>query len=157
MRSFGSRDHSIFRISIFLVVCVLAAVEISYAGVCTTGPQATYQFVGQCTDCSGTGVGLLTVQNYTLGNQLTSCNFVRFTYSSNLVSFTMTQSDSPDLSGMLPTSLPATATVTIRDFVAQKQFASDVSGSWSVGAFVPDDWSFYIFYQFRFDSIYRVN
>ena len=140
MPSFGSRTHSIFRVSILLVVCVLAAVETSYAIGCPTGgPQATYRFVGQCTDCSGTGVGLLTVQNYTLGNTLTSCNFVSFTYTSNLISFTMTQSDFPYLGGMLPVSLPATATVTIRDNVIEMQFGSDVSGSWSVGAFSFDD------------------
>jgi hypothetical protein len=140
MPGFGSRAHSIFRISILLVVCVLAAVEPGSAGSCIQGgPQATYQFVGQCTDCSGTGVGLLTVQNYTLGTALSSCNFVSFTYASNLTSFTITPSDSPNLSGMLPVSLPATATVSIRDFVTQMGFASDVSGSWSVGAFLPDD------------------
>jgi hypothetical protein len=140
MSGFGSRDHSIFRISILLVVCVLAAVEPGSAGSCIQGgPQATYQFVGQCTDCSGTGIGLLTVQNYTLGTALSSCNFVSFTYTSNLTSFTMTPSDSPNLSGMLPVSLPATATVSIRDFVIQTQFGSDVSGSWSVGTFLPVD------------------
>ena len=140
MPGFGSRAHSIFRISIFLVVCVLAAVETSYANRCPTGgPQATYRFVGQCTDCTGTGVGLLTVQNYTLGDTLTICNLVSFTYTSNLTSFTITRSDSPDLGGMLPVSLPASATVTIRDSVIQMQFASDVSGSWNVGALVPDD------------------
>ena len=140
MPGFGSRAHSIFRISISPVVCVLAAVETSFAGACIQGgPQATYQFVGQCADCSGTGIGLLTVQNYTLGTALSSCNFVSFTYKSNLTSFTIAPSDSPNLSGMLPASLPATATVTIRDIVIQLQFASDVSGSWSVSAFHPVD------------------
>ena len=106
MPGFGSRAHSIFRISIVLAVCVLAAVETSYAERCPTGgPQATYQFVGQCTDCSGTGVGVLTVQNYTLGTALSSCNFVSFTYTSNLTSFTVTTSGSYYLSGMLPVSL----------------------------------------------------
>ena len=139
MPSFGSRTHSIFRVSIVLVVCVLAAVETSSAVCLQSGPQATYRFVGQCSDCTGTGIGMLTVQNYTLGSSLTSCNFVSFTYTSNLTGFTMTQSDFPNLSGMLPVSLPATATVTIRDGVVQMQFASDVSGTWSVGVFHPLD------------------
>ena len=139
MLSFGSRVHSVFRVSIVLVVCALAAVEAGYGGCLREGPQATYRFVGQCTDCSGTGIGMLTVQNYTLGTALSNCNFVSFTYTSNLVSFTMTQSDSPNLSGMLPAPLPATATVTIRDFVIQMGFTSDVNGSWSVGAFSPSD------------------
>ena len=131
MRSFGSRGHSIFRISILLVVCVLAAVETSYAGACPlAGPQATYQFVGQCTDCSGTGVGVLTVQNYTLGDTLTGCNFVSFTYTSNLTSFTITAPGSYDLSGMLPVSLPAAAMVNVRD--STNEFSSSANGTWNV-------------------------
>jgi len=139
MPSFGSRTHSIFRISIVLVVCVLAAAT-SSAGTCIqSGPQATYRFVGQCSDCTGTGIGMLTVQNYTLGNSLTSCNFVSFTYTSNLIGLTMTQSDFPNLSGMLPVSLPAPATVSIRDSVIQMQFGSDVGGTWSVAGYHPAD------------------
>ena len=131
MLSFGSRDHSIFRISIVLVVCVLAAVETSYGGCPRNGPQTTYQFVGQCTDCSGTGVGALTVQNYTLGTELNSCNFVSFTYTSNLTSFTITTSGSYYLSGTLPVSLPAAATVNVNN--SNNGFSSNVNGNWFVG------------------------
>ena len=132
MPGFGSRAHSIFRISIFLVVCVLAAVETSFAGACIQGgSQATYQFVGQCTDCTGTGVGQLTVQNYTLGTALYSCNFVSFTYTSNLTSFTIAPSDSPNLSGTLPASLPSAATV--RVFSGSNAFESNSGGAWCAG------------------------
>ena len=132
MLSFGSRDHSIFRISIVLVVCVLAAVETSYAERCIQGgPQATYQFVGQCADCTGTGVGQLTVQNYTLGDTLTSCNFVSFTYTSNLTSFTITTSGSYYLSGTIPSTLPAAATVNVNN--SNNGFSSNVNGNWFVG------------------------
>ena len=133
MARFGSRAHSIFRISIILVVCVLAAVEIGFAGACIQGgPQATYQFVGQCTDCTGTGVGQLTVQNYTLGTALNSCNFVSFTYTSNLTSFTLTTSGSYDLSGMLPASLPAAAEVEVSG-TGRNNFESNTDGTWYVG------------------------
>ena len=133
MRSFGSRAHSIFQISILLVVCVLAAVETSYADGCAPGgPQATYQFVGQCTDCTGTGVGQLTVQNYTLGDTLNSCNFVSFTYTSNLTSFTITAPGSFTLSGTLPVSLPAAATVRVFG-TGRNNFESNTDGSWYVG------------------------
>jgi hypothetical protein len=133
MARFGSRAHSIFRISIFLVVCVLAAVETSFAGACIEGgPQTTYQFVGQCTDCTGTGVGQLTVQNYTLGTALNSCNFVSFTYTSNLTSFTLTTSGSYYLSGMLPVSLPAAATVRVFG-TGDNDFLSNTDGTWYVG------------------------
>lgn len=139
MPGFGSRTHSIFRVSIVLVVCVLAAAT-SSAGTCIQGgPQATYRFVGQCSDCTGTGVGMLTVHNYTLGNSLTSCNFVSFTYTSNLTGFTMTQSDFPNLSGMLPVSLPAPATVSIRDLTIEMRFDSDIGGTWTVSGYHPAD------------------
>ena len=129
MPSFGSRDHSIFRISIVLVVCVLAAVETSYGTCPLAGPQSTYQFVGQCTDCTGTGVGSLTVQNYTLGDTLTGCNLVSFTYTSNLTSFTITAPGY--LSGTLPVSLPAAATVNVNN--STNGFSSNVNGNWVVG------------------------
>jgi hypothetical protein len=133
MPSFGSRDHSIFRISILLVVCVLAAVETSSAGPCTlAGPQATYQFVGQCTDCTGTGVGQLTVQNYTLGTALDNCNFVSFTYTSNLTSFTITAPGSFKLGGTLPASLPSAALVRVMG-TGRNNFESTTGGSWRVG------------------------
>ena len=133
MPSFSSRAHSIFRISIILVVCVLAAVETSSAGVCILGgPQTTYQFVGQCTDCTGTGVGELTVQNYTLGTSLSNCNFVSFTYTSNLTSFTITAPGSFSLSGTLPASLPSAATVRVIG-TGSNNFGSNTDGSWYVG------------------------
>ena len=128
MSGFGSRTHSIL-----LVVCVLAAVEISSAGTCTlAGPQSTYQFVGQCTDCTGTGVGQLTVQNYTLGTALNSCNFVSFTYTSNLTSFTITAPGSFSLGGTLPASLPSAALVGVFG-TGRNDFESYTDGSWYVG------------------------
>ena len=128
MSGFGSRTHSIL-----LVVCVLAAVEISSAGTCTlAGPQSTYQFVGQCTDCTGTGVGQLTVQNYTLGTALNSCNFVSFTYTSNLTSFTITAPGSFTLRGTLPSTLPAAAAVQVIG-TGSNNFLSDTYGTWYVG------------------------
>jgi hypothetical protein len=134
MPGFGSRTHSIFHISIILVVCVLAAVETSYGGCPLSGPQATYQFVGQCYDCSGTGIGLLTLQNYTLGTALNSCNFVSFTYTSNLTSFTVTvtQYGFRGLVGKLPASLPAAATVRMEG-PGSATLASNANGSWGVG------------------------
>ena len=132
MPRFGGRSYSILKISALLVLFALAAVQ-SSAGVCLTGgPQATYQFVGQCTDCSGTGVGQLTVQSYTLGTALSSCNFVSFTYSSNLRSFTITPATLSNLSGTLPSTLPAAATVSIIGS-GINALSTNVNGSWGVG------------------------
>ena len=56
-------------------------------------PVAISQFTfnGDCGDCTGTGTGTLTLQNYTLGNSLDVSNFVEWTYTSNLVSYDITQ------------------------------------------------------------------
>jgi hypothetical protein len=124
------------RISALLGICGLASVQTSYAPVCTQGSQATYRFVGQCApgDCSGTGVGVLTVQNYTLGAALTNCSFVSFTYTSNVLgTFTVTQSNLVTFNGTgLPASLPAAADVHV---VSSNKpgFDSYTNGSWDVG------------------------
>jgi hypothetical protein len=138
MPNFRSRVRSIFQISGLLAICVLAAVEMSFAGPCPTGPQATYQFVGTCTtqagNCTGTGVGSLTVQNYTLGGTLTTCNLVSFTYTSNLANYTVTQANSPSLSGSLPSTLPGKAAILVQDSVHPTfQSNNDGTGSWAVG------------------------
>lgn len=51
--------------------------------------DTTFLFTGTCTDCTGTGTGTLVLQDYTIGDALSTANFVSFTYSSNLTSFTL--------------------------------------------------------------------
>jgi len=58
-----------------------------------------FQFSGICIDCSGAGEGTLVLKDYTLGDTLTSTNFVSFTYTSNLLSYTLSSVD--DLTGSL--------------------------------------------------------
>jgi hypothetical protein len=48
-------------------------------------PDEEFTFTGQCTDCTGTGIGVLTLSGYTQGNGLALSNFVSFTYKSNLL------------------------------------------------------------------------
>ena len=59
----------------------------------------SFEFSGTCIDCTGTGEGTLVLKNYTLGDVLTSSNFVKFTYSSNLLTYSLTSVD--DLTGIL--------------------------------------------------------
>jgi hypothetical protein len=59
-------------------------------------------------------MGTLVLQNYTPGDELETSNFVSFTYSSNLLSFT---SDDGSLFGVLPVNLPAPANVDIEELV----------------------------------------
>ena len=51
--------------------------------------NTTFVFTGYCFDCTGTATGELVVKDYTLGDVLTTGNFVSFTYSSNLTSFSL--------------------------------------------------------------------
>jgi len=46
-----------------------------------------FTFLGACEDCTGTGVGVLELTNYTQGTPLTSGNFLSFSYHSNLLIF----------------------------------------------------------------------
>ena len=131
MTGFGRKVGVVFQVAALAAVCVLT-VQNGYA-LCATGPTTTYQFVGQCTDCTGTGTGSLTVQNYTLGAGLTYCNFVSFSYHSNLTSFTITSSNFTSLSGGLPASLPASANVSVVG-PGNNALTSNANGSWFVGA-----------------------
>jgi hypothetical protein len=129
MPNLGSRLHSIFRISALLGVCVLAAVETSSAAP-ASGPTVTYEFVGQCTDCTGTGVGYLTLQGYTLGNSLNCSYFVGFTYSSNLINLNITQCST--LTGTLGPTLPGSAAVNLANS-SNTGLISLINGNWFAG------------------------
>jgi len=58
-----------------------------------------FEFTGTCIDCSGTGKGTLVLKDYSFGDTLTAANFVSFTYSSNLLSYSLHSVD--DLTGSL--------------------------------------------------------
>jgi hypothetical protein len=75
---------------------------------------------------------MLTVQNYTLGNSLTGCNLISFTYTSSLLNYSVTQTGSSSLSGTLPNPLPGMATVTVSSPSAPT-FNSNLGGAWTVG------------------------
>jgi hypothetical protein len=82
----------------------------------TSIPPVTYVFTGVCSDCAGDGVGVLTLQNYTLGTAFSTSNFVSFYYFSNLISYSIpSSSDVTVFTGSLPTTLPASSVVDIQD------------------------------------------
>jgi hypothetical protein len=121
-----------FQTSAFAAVCFVA-VPSGFATCPQTGPTTTYQFVGQCSDCYQTGVGLLTLRNYTPGTQFNySCNFVSFTYYSNLINYTVTPSNLYNAFGTLPASLPAAASVFV-ETNGGLIFESSTDGDWNVG------------------------
>lgn len=97
---------------------VATAVLVLSAPIAARASTVTYEFIGQCEDCSGTGIGYLTLSDYTLGTDLSNSNFVSFTYQSNLIdpaiSYTgigsaLDQIDT--IIGKIPSSLPSIADV----------------------------------------------
>jgi hypothetical protein len=143
MPRFGFSTRSVLKIFAVLAVCVLGGLQTGSATLVAT--TATYQFVGTCGDCVGTGTGLLTLQNYTPGQPLAWANFVSFTYTSSInpipggitpaVLNGMPQA-APLLSGSIPAVLPAPAVVNLgwnsSNYVLMTNFNS--SGWWCVGA-----------------------
>jgi hypothetical protein len=82
------KTGSLFRFAA-LVFCSMASLS---ARALTIAPSDYIDtFTGVCADCTGTGVGTLTLTNYVPGAALTPANFVSFTYASNLLpSFSIT-------------------------------------------------------------------
>jgi hypothetical protein len=109
--------------------------------------DSTYTFTGTCTaDCTGTATGTLVLSNYTLGDDLSSSNFVSFSYSSNYLSYSLPQSGLEDILGSIDGPLPSFEYVflfgyTDVTFPGNGTIASPVSfleygntGDWCVGA-----------------------
>lgn len=79
----------------------LTALAALFGAAIIAAPAAAvdFEFSGTCIDCSGTGKGTLVLKDYTFGDTLTADNFVSFTYSSNLLNYTLNSVD--DLTGSL--------------------------------------------------------
>ena len=117
-----------------LAILCLPAVPQGGSGAFTT--RTTFYFTGTCSDCQGTGQGVLVLGNYTPGQPFSSGNFLSFTYSSNLIGFTIDLTASNLFaSGALPATLPGTASVLIRGQVngTFQNFQSQLSGQWCAG------------------------
>jgi len=114
------------------------------ASAAVISPQI-FNFSGDCSDCTGTGTGTLTLtSDYTLGSELTSSNFISFTYNGSDLQdpFTIFGSDSGfNIAGNLPEGLPSFAYVQISSddwyFIS---YADKSPGYWELGSnAVPDD------------------
>jgi hypothetical protein len=123
MKLFPSR--LIWQVPALLLACAYTAAP---AFVTTT----TFNFVGNCSDCTGTATAQLVLGNYTQGQAFSSSNFVSLTYSSNLLTFTLTQQDNPSVSGTIPANLPAAANVSIFG-PGTKVLFTQGNGNWCSG------------------------
>ena len=86
----------------------------SNADVCLAIAPSAFTFTGTCSDCTGFGIGQLSLQNYIEGTVASNANFLSFTYHSNLIDYTVTQANLDSFSGTIGTgTLASTADVTI--------------------------------------------
>jgi hypothetical protein len=137
MPRFGFNTRSVLQVSAVLAVCVMGGVQKGSAIVVN---RATYQFVGQCSDCVGNGTGLLTLQGYTPGQPLSWANFVSFTYTSSInpipggiTPSSPNFSSSSVLSGTIPATLPAPALVSLGWNNSNMVLQTTLAGYWCVG------------------------
>jgi hypothetical protein len=92
----------------------------------------TLNFTGACTDCSGVGVGTLTLQNLPSG-ALTRDDFVNFIYKSNLVSFQINSSDIVAVMGSINPNDLGKAYIDILQLGGTGwEFDRNADGTWSV-------------------------
>ena len=124
--------------SIFRTAFTISAFALALTPLQMRADLITYEFIGSCTDCDGSGVGFLTLQNYTVGQNLDMTNFVSFSYTSNLFSYSVGLADSSDpvafIQGAIPVDMPSSAFVEIMDTQSPAAtFFSFPGGSWCVG------------------------
>ena len=128
------------RIVLICLALVLVSVPVQAGTV-------SYVFTGTCSDCTGTGTGLLTLQDtYIYGNPIDNTTFVSFIYSSNLVnSFEIDANDinlsiaNGDGFSIINLPLPAFESISISGS-AGSFFSNGIGGDWSISlASVPTD------------------
>src|SRR5271163_2376642 len=85
--------------------------------------------------CTGEGIAVLTLQDYTLGTPLTASDFVSFSYESEQNSFSVDSSELQKITGALPAVLPSSASVSIVVGTKDEIFMSSTGGNggWFAG------------------------
>jgi hypothetical protein len=112
-----------------------------FAALLTAVPACAdtiYQFTGTCAvnDCTGVGTGVLTLSNYNPGDTLSVAagTFVSFTYSSNLISFSiLSPAELTYIGGSVNNPMPSSDFVNIQGAAPGTTFLSTVGGYWCAG------------------------
>jgi hypothetical protein len=118
-----------------LASAAIAGVALAFAGSACAVPDKVFDFTGACTDCTGDGLGVLTLTgDYQLGDVISTSNFVSFSYSSNLVPsyITILAADAPSMYGILST-VPGEDSVYFQTGNNQQYFYANKDGNWCVG------------------------
>ena len=124
----------------------IASAPLAQADVAPAGNSYTFDFSGQCLDCTGYGSGVLQVQDYVLGSALADANLVDFSYSSNLTSFDINPANDSllldTLSGSINTAqgfYDVHVESSFLGLILVSSFDSFTDGAWSASTPVPAD------------------
>ena len=128
-----------------LAAAMLAGTLFGAGPAAASGPLTVIDFTGTCSDCAGTGVGVLTVQNFGTG-VLNDSNFVSWTYTSNLVTYSLTQASFHAFSADFSAGLPGLAAVSIETATTVPPVSSDGAyhdfmSSLTANPFTGSDWT----------------
>jgi hypothetical protein len=86
--------------------CLGLGVALAGAATPAAAGMVAYDFVGNCSGCSGMGVGEIVLKDFTPGQQLTAANFVNFTFTTSAGQILITPAQLASFSGLLdPTNL----------------------------------------------------
>lgn len=86
--------------------CLGLGVALAGAATPAAAGMVVYDFVGNCSGCSGMGVGEIVLKDFTPGQQLTAANFVNFTFTTSAGQVLITPAQLASFSGLLdPTNL----------------------------------------------------
>jgi PEP-CTERM motif len=120
-----------------LRLCLLMLLSaVGFAAGPAQAALTQFTFTGFCTDaCTGEGIAVLTLQDYTLGTPLTASDFVSFSYESKQNSFSVDSTELQKISGALPAVLPSSASVSIVVGAKDEIFMSSTGGNggWFAG------------------------
>jgi hypothetical protein len=135
----------------FRLILTISALIVGPAEVKARADMIMFEFTGVCADCSGTGVGELILSNYTPGQNITNSNFVSFSYTSNLFSYSVGFTPWGDqlgaISGMLGSGWGSFIDIVAWGLLVDLQdvptppivFVVSPSGNWCVGVNCGED------------------
>lgn len=129
--------HRMASLVFSLLVLFGVAPGLASAIVVAPPPTSEFDFTGTCSDCAGTAKAELILQNYAIGSNISSANFVSFHYDgSNLLpAFTVTTANLNSVTGVMSSSTSAAEALTIFADGYKTQFISrkNTSNTWCAG------------------------
>lgn len=117
----------------FMPILAVLGMLVALPASATVIVNQVYDFSGTCSDCTGTATGELTLSGYTLGQDITSANFVSFHYDGTDLqpSFTVLPTDSEFFVEGSLTTIPGPNDVLLGN--SDIRFQSQSNGDWCVG------------------------